>query len=107
MVIYLAHPYTKRPEKNKVKAERLIKDLTINMPEHTFISPIHNFSILAGVATEGQIMDHCKKLIDKSDKVIFAPGWMDSAGCREEMEYCINTGKRYAILMKDYSQSQK
>ncbi len=101
MLVYVAHPYTKNPRLNKIKAEILIKNLATKNPTKTYISPIHNFSVLEGIACENRILQHCKNVIDICDGVIFAPGWEDSKGCRVEMEYCIDINKSYSILSDD------
>lgn len=98
MLIYIAHPYTKDPEGNMKKADLLLKTLATHNPQHTFISPLHIFSRLAGIASEKTIMEHCKRVIKKCDGVIFAEEWETSEGCKEEMKYCQEIGMRYSVI---------
>ena len=86
--VFVSHPYADDPEANKIKAEKICKDLLAGgmLP----VSPLHLFSFMDDDTPREAIMEVCFDLIDKCDAV-YVYGRSD--GCRKEAEYAIMTGK--------------
>jgi nucleoside 2-deoxyribosyltransferase len=59
------------------------------------ISPAHNTIwhwMLGGGCTHDVYMRGDLALLSRCDAAIFLPAWLDSAGAREEREFCIREG---------------
>jgi len=103
--IFISHPYSNNPTKNKQSVESICKWLLTQgvVP----ISPLHMFSFYEEDVDREVIMDTCKHLINMSDEV-----WIygNSSGCMEEMRYAFSNGKhievKYASMsMRDISRA--
>lgn len=90
MLIYCAHKYG-GDEKNKSRVETLLKNIQKNIPEHTFISPIHAFGFMYHYLSYDEGMDLCLSLLSKCDALLVLSE--ESEGVRREIDFAIKNRK--------------
>lgn len=90
--VFVSHPYADNPIGNKIKANRICKNLLKQgcLP----ISPLHLFSYMDDDENREEILQFCYELIDKCDIVHI---YGDSDGCRKEHDYAYQMGKEVAV----------
>lgn len=87
MRIFISHPYASNPELNKIKVDKICRELVAE--GYTPISPLHLFSFYDDDSNREEVLEVCYHLIECVDEL-----WCygDSEGCRLEMNYahCID-----------------
>ena len=90
-MIYLSHPFNGEL-KNKHKVERIIKQLMIDEPGETFVSPIHTFGFLYNKVSYEDGMVSCLDLLTHCKKMYVYGEWTDSKGCKQEVNFATALG---------------
>ncbi len=86
MMIYISHPYGGK-EENKLKVEAIIKELAVNHPDNTYISPIHTFGFMYDSVDYETGLQMCLNLLETCDKMLVFGDWKQSRGCTAEVLY--------------------
>lgn len=81
-MLYVAHPFG-GDLVNISRAEIQLSKLRKLLPQHTLISPIHNWSYLDYEMTNQVVaIRDCVSLLLRCDALILTGRWEESAGCR-------------------------
>lgn len=83
-VLYVAHPFGGDLD-NVSRAEIHLLRLKKLLPQHTLVSPIHNWGYLNYEITDQvKAISDCVNLLLRCDALILTGRWESSAGCRAE-----------------------
>lgn len=87
--VFISHPYADNPTCNKVKVDRICKEIVKKDTGILPVSPLHLFSFLDNDNNSTDIMDVCKHMICFCDEI-----WMygDSKGCIQEYKHAKKLG---------------
>lgn len=96
MNIYISHPFGGKQD-NMKKIETIIHDLIEQNPRHTYISPIHCFSFAYNDYPYEQGIKMCLDLLDLCDEMWVYGNYLDSKGCKMEIQHCLDTHKQFYI----------
>lgn len=96
MRIYISHPYGGQPE-NKHRVEEVIKRISKRYPEITFISPIHCFGFMYDDVDYQTGLNWCLELLNACDEMWVFGNYLDSKGCKAEIQHCLDVHKQFYI----------
>ena len=102
--VYICHPLrgkTGTPEEirgNPEKIDKLCLALAEDFKEHLILSPLHAFSFYDPRGPQEQVMGQCLAMLDKSDELWVFDDWKNSRGCRAEIEYAKQQGKKVRFV---------
>jgi nucleoside 2-deoxyribosyltransferase len=97
--VYVAHPYGGE-ENNKLKVEKIIKNLVENEPANLYISPIHITGFYYNDFPYEQGMEYCFELLRMCDELLLCGDWKKSTGCCMEYGYAKAMGKKIKFFDK-------
>jgi len=89
--VYIAHPFRNDPQGNMKKVGMICTDIIRGHPDILPVSPLHNFAYLP---PEEDVIDHCIELLSNCDELWVFGDWEESAGCRAEVKYALETDKK-------------
>jgi hypothetical protein len=96
MKIYISHPFGGQAL-NKHKIEGIIKQLSKEHPNNIFISPIHCFGFLYNDTDYQTGLNMCLELLDVCDEMWVFGNYLDSKGCKAEIQHCLDSHKPFYI----------
>lgn len=96
ILVYISHIYQGK-EENKSKVEKIIRQLVIDEPENTYLSPIHATGFLYNDVPYQQGLDMCLKLLSRCDKMRVYGDYTGSQGVKAEIRYCRENAIPYEI----------
>jgi len=96
MIVYVSHPYGGNQE-NKLKIEHIIRTLSIEKPFDTFVSPVHCFGFMYNDVAYNVGIRYCLDLLDRCDMMLVFGDYMNSKGCRLEIEHAKEQGIPFRI----------
>lgn len=96
-LIYLAHPYGKKPE-NVCKAVDLGCALQTEYEHYHIFNAAYYFCKYEGLYNEEHILEMCKDMVTRCDELWLAPGWENSPGCKIELMEAQRVGKAVRYL---------
>lgn len=85
-LIYVAHPYG-GDGKNKASIDDIMKDLVLKDKYNTYLSPIHNFSMVYFEKRYAKGLEICLDMLDKCSILILCGDWQKSRGCIGEWSF--------------------
>ena len=86
ILIYISHAYGGK-EENKAEVEKIVRQLVIDEPEHTYLSPIHATGFLYNDVPYDQGLQMCLKLLSRCDKMYVYKPYEGSQGVKAEIRY--------------------
>ena len=106
-LIYVAHPYGE-DGKNKVSIDDIMKDLVLKDKYNTYLSPIHNFSMVYFEKRYAKGLEICLDMLDKCSILILCGDWQKSRGCIGEWAFAKAMGHKIYTLdeWKAYIETQ-
>ena len=96
MIVYISHAYGGK-EENKLEAEKIVRQLVIDEPENTYLSPIHATGFLYNDVPYQQGLDMCLKLLSRCDCMRVYGNYEGSKGVKAEIRYCRENAIPYEI----------
>lgn len=95
--VFLSQPFHDRTEDSIFfERSKILRMLESLLEDEVEIMDQYHHEIPEG-ASRGWHMVNDLTLLLKADKVIFAPGWSESSGCRLEMDFCKKYGIKYTM----------
>ena len=85
-MIYIAHPFSGKPE-NVEKVQEIIINLLHDTPNCTFYSPLHATGFFYSQLPYLTGMEHCFETLSRCDELWLCGNWRDSIGCNMEDGY--------------------
>lgn len=106
-LIYVAHPYG-GDGKNKASIDDIMKDLVLKDKYNTYLSPIHNFSMVYFEKRYAKGLEICLDMLDKCSILILCGDWQKTRGCIGEWSFAKAMGHKIYTLdeWKAYIETQ-
>ena len=92
-IVYVAHPYG-GDEVNRFAVDRIMTNLVLMDKNHTYVSPIHNYSMLYFDTEYAKGLEICLDLLKECDYLVLCGNWEHSKGCIGEWAYAKAAGIR-------------
>ena len=86
-IIYISHPYLGLKD-NEEKVAHIITNLQKQYPTYLFLSPIHTFSYDYNASSYEIGIAKCFWLLEQANKMWVFGNWINSKGCKMEIDYC-------------------
>ena len=103
-LIYVAHPYG-GDGKNKASIDDIMKDLVLKDKYNTYLSPIHNFSMVYFEKRYAKGLEICLDMLDKCSILILCGDWQKWAFAKAmgHKIYTLDEWKAYIETQGDIS----
>ena len=103
--IYISHSYTGDEKKNRKKARKIAKRLSLEYPHIVFYNPLDamRHTVTAGLGYE-ETLAQCVELLRRCNSVILLDGWRESVGCRKEYRTARDIGMRIYDGIEEFRQ---
>lgn len=90
-LIYVAHPFGGNKE-NKFSIDAIMKNLVMLDKNNTYLSPLHNFSMVYFADEYAKGLKICLDMLNRSDALVLCGDWETSKGCIGEWSFAIAKG---------------